>query len=269
MRLFVSVVICLLAGPAYAQSPYFSHNEGVDPETEQDYAPGFFTELEDLGATADYPEDGEDGTTKLYGPNEDIKAFDPDDFTTSVDLLGSWPECKHMRATGNYTGYQCSSRRVIGERLLTAFDEALLECINVGLVAQGGGTAAKVHLEHAGIMADRNHSPKSNHSIGRAIDVKRISVELQSGGQRTFAYAKLGNRPFYTALRACWGETMVNWNDRPLYRGDTGLTASIGWEDPRHGRHLHLSVPVCYNGDLDGRWWAKWCLGLWCRVAAD
>lgn len=256
MKRIIIVVICLLAGPALAQSPYFSHNNGIDPETEQDYAPGFFPDLNDLSAAAEYP-DSEDGTTQLYGPDEDVKALDTDDLAAGVSSLGSWPECTHMKATGNYTGYQCSPRRVIGERLLTAFDEALLECISAGLVAQGGGTAAKVHIEHAGIMADRHHSSKSNHSIGRAIDVKLILIELQSGGQRIFTYAKLGNRPFYTALRACWGKKMVSWNDCPLYRGNAGLTASIGWEDRRHGRHLHLSVPVCNNGSLDERWWAK------------
>ncbi len=257
MKLSTVFVICLLAGPATAESPYFLHNNDVDPETEQDYAPGFFTETEGLSAKIDHPEDSEDGSTKLYGPDEDVQALDTDDLKTTAGSPRLWPECKHIKATGNYTGYQCSARRVIGERLLIAFDEVLLDCINVALAAQGGGIAAKVHLEHVGIMANDKHSPRSNHSIGRAIDIKRIAAELQSGGQRIFTYAKLGNRPFYTALRACWGEAMVNWNDCPLYKGDAGLTASIGWENQRHGQHLHLSVPVCFNGSLDGRWWAK------------
>lgn len=257
MKPFVLVVAWLFAGPVFAQSPYFSHNGGVDPETEQEYAPGFFPELGDLGAATDELDEGEDDKTLLlYGPNEDFRAFD-NDLAAAVSPLREWPECQHMPATGNFTGYECSPRRVIGDRLLVAFDEVLLECINAGLTAQGGGTAAKVHLEHAGIMADAAHSPKSNHSIGRAIDIKRVSVSLQSGGQRTFTYSKLGNRPFYTALRACWGEAMVKWNDCPIYKGDVGLTASIGWEDARHGQHLHLSVPVCSKGQLVGPWWAK------------
>jgi len=258
MKLIISVVACLMSGPAFAQSPYFEHNRGVDPEAEPDYSQGFFTDMEDFAASVAPPEDSEDDETlDLYGPNEDLRAFGSDDLAASVDTLSLWQECQHMQATGNYTGYNCSNRRVIGERLLVALEKQLIGCINEGLSTQGGGTAAKVHLEHAGIMADIKHSPRSNHSIGRAIDIKRISVDLQSGGQRTFTYAKTGNRPFYTGLRACWGKVMMNWNGCPLYGGNIGLTASIGWEDKRHGQHLHLSVPMCSNGHLLGSHFAK------------
>lgn len=258
MRLAISVVVCLLSWPVFAQSPYFEHNRDVDPESEPDFSQGFFADLGDFDASVALTEDSEtDEALDLYGPNEDLRAFGIDDLAASVDTLVLWQECQHMQATGNYTGYDCSNRRVIGDRLLVAFEEHLIGCINEGLAAQGGGTAAKVHVEHAGIMADFKHSPKSNHSIGRAVDIKRISVSLQSGGQRTFSYAKTGNRPFYTALRACWGKVMMDWNGCPLYGGNIGHTASIGWEDKRHGQHLHLSVPICSNGQHLGPQFAK------------
>jgi hypothetical protein len=227
-----------------------------DPEQEQDYGPGFFSG--DVDTTQDDFEGGEINTDL---PDQDelteiLKRENP------IELLLSFPQKTWMECTdhvtGNYTDYACVAKgRPISVILDAYLQRRLLDCVDAGLAAQGGGTAQALHITHAGITADARHSPHSLHSVNRAIDVKVIQVLLSDRTRKQFTYSKVGNRPFYTALRTCWGRTVNLYNACPLYDADPALTGSIGWENARHGRHMHLSVPYCLGGRYGSGLWRR------------
>ena len=121
-------------------------------------------------------------------------------------------------------------------------------CVDEGLLAQGGGQVSDLHIIHVGILGDPNHSPKSLHSESRAIDIHSLKLRLTNGEIKTIKYKGLSNRPFFTAFRKCWGKTVQKYNSCPLYNGSHLKTGSIGWEDSHHQNHLHVSVPYCFNG---------------------
>lgn len=158
-----------------------------------------------------------------------------------------WKECTDP-ITGNYYGYKCASSRGISVILKKFVDTHMYKCVNKGLAAQGGGTMADLHIIHAGILGDPNHSPRSMHAENRAVDIKSLQVTLSTGAVKTFVYEGTTNRKFYTAFRSCWGDIVKTYNGCPLYKGQVGLTGSIGWEDSNHQRHMHTSVPYCING---------------------
>lgn len=159
----------------------------------------------------------------------------------------TWNECRD-NPSGNYGAAACASQRRISVVLNGYLEKSLLRCVDEGLEAQGGGRARAVHINHAGITGDARHSPRSLHAENRAIDIKMLKVRLSNGTEKQFTYSVVGNRPFYTALRKCWGEIMHRDNKCPLQKGQTLYTGSIGWEDKNHGAHMHLSVPYCVNG---------------------
>lgn len=222
-------------------------------ELEEDFAPGFFDGEEDLteedtlggenhGDLEDYEE------TLIEKPISSQEAFR---FSQTL-----WDECNEA-VTGNYLSYGCARRRHISVILKSFLADHIYKCVDQALAAQGGGISDEIHITHAGIAGDRRHSPRSLHAENRAVDIKVIKVRLTNGLSRQFTYAKIGNRPFYTALRNCWGKTVSQFNECPLYRGTPLYTGSIGWENRNHGRHMHMSVPYCYNNRHGSYYWVR------------
>lgn len=228
-------------------------------EKQGDFEPGFFSPDEEL-TKAD--REGGEGDTKVLSPEEEAEYIETlqEDSAALKALLSfpqtEWNECTD-NTSGNYLDFACAKKRNVSQILDGYLQGKLISCVNTAMTAQGGGEAGKVHLVHAGVTADARHSPKSLHSYNRAIDIKAIRINLKAGGSREYTYSKIGNRPFYAALRNCWGKLINTTNGCPLYRGSTLLTGSIGWENSDHGKHMHLSVPYCVNG--------KYGPGLWVR----
>lgn len=221
-------------------------------ELEDDYAPGFFDSEVDLT-----DEDEAGGETHLDLEDQETLIEKPigtlADFKFAQTL---WDECSED-ITGNYLDFGCARRRHISEILKSFLADHIYKCVDEAMAAQGGGSASEIHITHAGIAGDRRHSPRSMHAENRAIDVKVFKVKLRDGSSKQFTYSKLGNRPFYTALRNCWGKTVSRYNECPLYNGSTFLTGSIGWENRNHGRHMHMSVPYCYNNRHGSYFWRR------------
>ncbi len=159
----------------------------------------------------------------------------------------TWKECSE-EITGNYYGYNCSDRRRISVILKSFIENHIYSCIDEGLAAQGGGKVSELHIVHAGITGDRNHSPRSLHAENRAVDVKSFDMKLTNGSVKEFVFANTSHKPFFKAFRKCWGKVVNKYNGCPLYKGNSELTGSIGWEDKNHKRHMHLSVPYCVSG---------------------
>ncbi len=196
-------------------------------------------------------EDEMESDEHVLTPEQEIEYF------TDLEAMGkatafkfaqtSWKECKDP-ISGNYTGYKCASSRGISVILKSYIDTHMYKCVNKGLTAQGGGVMADLHIVHAGILGDRNHSPKSMHAENRAIDIKSLQVTLKSGGTKTFTFSGTKDKAFYNAFRSCWGDIVKTYNGCPLYKGTAGLTGSIGKEDKNHQHHMHTSVPYCLKG---------------------
>jgi hypothetical protein len=224
-----------------------------DPELEQDYGPGFWDADRDTTV-----EDTEGGETNTDLPTPDqIDKIQRESFLQILKFPQTiWNECTAV-VTGNYQDAKCAPGRNISEILNEYLQQKFIACVDAGLASQGGGTANVIHITHAGITADANHSPKSLHAVNRAIDVKVINVQLTDGNEKQFTYSKTGNRPFYTGLRKCWGAVVHNDNGCPYYANSPGLTGSIGWENSSHGHHMHLSVPYCVNGQYGAYYWRK------------
>ena len=158
-----------------------------------------------------------------------------------------WHECADD-PTGNYSGISCARNRQISEILKSFLSKHAYKCINRGLEAQDiGSSATDLHIVHDGILGDPRHSPRSMHAEARAIDIRAFEVTLTTGETKNIVYSNTANRPFYRAFRSCWGEVVNENNECPFYQGDKGRTGTIGWEDRNHRRHMHTSVPYCFN----------------------
>lgn len=168
----------------------------------------------------------------------------------------TWKECSD-EITGNYYGYACSNKRNISVILKKYIDSYIYSCVDQGLKVAGGGKVNELHIVHAGITGDANHAPRSLHSENRAIDVKSLEIKTTAGALKKLVYEGTANRTFYTAFRKCWGDTVKKYNGCPLYKNNNMLTASIGWEDANHKRHLHLSVPYCVGGKYSSSYYQK------------
>ena len=105
-----------------------------------------------------------------------------------------------------------------------------------------------IHIKHVGIQGNAKHSPKSLHTEGRAIDIKSLTMFFSEQFFVEFSFENSMTNKFFNTFRSCWGRTIANQNDCPLFSGETGLTASVGKEDLNHQKHLHISVPHCIKG---------------------
>lgn len=162
----------------------------------------------------------------------------------------TWRECEG-NVTGNFNGYACSNKRGLQDDYAAFIKVKMLPCVDAGLRAAGAsGKSVKVHLVHNGTVADSNHSSRSLHAAGRAIDVKNMRVSLADGGSKEYVFEKACRnsssieRKFFYAFRACW---------RDVHKGrgcpniSSGYVGTIGCEDGRHQHHLHTSMPFCPN----------------------
>lgn len=205
-------------------------------------------------------EDEIDSDEHVLNPDQEVEFF------TDFDAMGkgtafkfaqtSWKECTDA-ISGNFTGYKCASSRGISVILKNFINTHMPTCVNKGLAAQGGGVMADLHIVHAGILGDRNHSPKSMHAENRAIDIKALEVTLKAGGKKTFTFSGTASSKFYTAFRSCWGGIVKTHNGCPLYKGTAGLTGSIGKENKGHQHHMHTSVPYCVGGKYGAYYYQK------------
>lgn len=168
----------------------------------------------------------------------------------------TWNECAE-EITGNYYGYNCAKSRGISVILKKFIDTHFYTCVDAGLAAQGGGVVNELHIVHAGILGDRNHSPKSNHAENRAIDVKSFEMKLTNGKTKKFVFEGNQDAKFFGAFRKCWGNIVKTYNGCPLYQNNASLTASIGKENADHQHHLHTSVPYCVNGKYSPLYYQK------------
>lgn len=165
-----------------------------------------------------------------------------------------WNECVRP-FTGNYTGANCARQRRIGEILFDYMDEQMKNCLEQ-ISSEMGFEMEDFHVVHNGIYADRNHSPRSLHSVGRAIDIKTIKILKPDGTSISFNYGKDGLGTFYTKLRSCWGKVVHQWNSCPVL-GRYDRTGSVGKENRDHQHHLHISVPYCVAGAYSSRYYRK------------
>lgn len=167
-------------------------------------------------------------------------------------FLAAWNECEGD-TTGNYVGLPCSRNRGLAEDYLAFLKVHLFSCVNAGLASSGGGRATHVHIVHDGTTADQNHSRRSLHAAGRAIDVMVMRVTTGKGqGPKSFDFRVTSSQPgsssrkFYEGFRACWNRLHVARRCPPLASGNP--LGTIGWEDSRHrSHHLHTSMPFCPN----------------------
>jgi hypothetical protein len=224
-------------------------------QEEPDYGPGFFetdsdTTFEDMM--------GGETNGDLPAEEEIRETFQvPPAFKALITFPETkWNECSD-KVTGNYAELACSKVRGISVILNSYLQDRLIGCVSQAITELGGEAAQAIHVTHAGIAGDPNHSPRSLHAVKRAVDVKIIEATYANGEKSVFEYSKLSNRPFYKALRICWGKVVNTYNGCPYYAGNPERTGSIGWENSAHGRHMHLSVPYCVNGAYGGYYWRR------------
>lgn len=164
----------------------------------------------------------------------------------------SWNECTNRKVTGNYINYRCTRQRKISNILLEFMRENFEVCVDKA-AKSNNWRMTDFHIVHKGIFGDANHSPRSLHAPGRAIDIADIIVKTPSG-EKKMNFKKYGNGEFFRTFRKCWGETVTTQNECPSYRGKVSWTGSIGKEDRNHQKHLHVSVPYCINGSHAGNY---------------
>jgi len=209
-------------------------------ENEEDFGPGFFPHQKEVS---------QESFGHIQEESQTI-TMDKADFP-----IMRWKECEDD-LTGNYYSYNCSNRREIAVNFHGYLQDDLFQCVDEGLKELGFADSQKVHIEHRGIKCDGNHNRRSLHCQFRALDIVNFQVNTVDDQSVKITYAKLGNRPFYEALRKCWGKLVVEGNECGV-RGSLERTASIGWEDRNHNRHMHLSLPVCSNGRYIGGYFVK------------
>lgn len=168
----------------------------------------------------------------------------------------SWRECTDY-VTGNYSGYDCANRRGISVILKDYMDKHMPVCVQEGLNTIGEGELDQLHIIHDGILGDRRHSPRSMHAENRAIDIRAFKITMYDGRELEFRFNDSSKRGFFKAFRQCWGKTIKEENNCPVYANDLGRTGSIGWEDSNHQNHMHTSVPYCVNGRYAGNYYRR------------
>lgn len=211
--------------------------------------------LAPLGYSVEHVSEDETGHehAKVFTPEEEERFLQQSFLEFENELFNfrftqtTWRECDDY-VTGNYNGYGCSNRRMISEILKEFMEVHLTKCVANTFEQFDGSLMKSVHIIHDGILGDRRHSPRSLHAENRAIDVHAFVVTREDDTVRKLIYKNKANRPFYTALRKCWGQAVHENNECPLIRGEAMLTGSIGWEDRNHQNHMHTSVPYCVRG---------------------
>lgn len=166
-----------------------------------------------------------------------------------------WNECSQP-LSGNYLGYNCTSKRRLSQILFEFMEDHLERCVEEA-ASDLGINMESFHITHKGIYGDRRHSSRSLHAEGRAIDIHSIKIKGADGEVMDLPYKNYPKGKFYTRLRFCWGGAVSQYNGCPLYNGMPGRTGSIGHENRNHRVHLHLSVPYCVSGQYAGIYYRR------------
>lgn len=207
-----------------------------------------------------------DGITVVSAEHASYVVID-DAVKDNIDAITKikWDECNDPAFRGNYTGYKCSRNRAMSNLFRDFLAENLLSCVNQSLNNLNRRSSPSVYVLHAGTAADSNHSGTSYHAIERAIDIKEFTLVNSRGEAYKINYKTAkANRStwqfsFFRQFRTCWGERQLRQSQARFERSractynnmitntNAGLPyyGSIGWEEPNHGKHLHLSLPVC------------------------
>ncbi len=172
-----------------------------------------------------------------------------------------WNECSGP-VTGNYflsdeKQLRCHQSRMISKSFQSFLQAQLPKCAQTTMNRLGiRGTVQSIHLTHTGLTGDERHrnAGGSLHNIERALDIKYLTARLTNKKTHRFSYGngvkntKTTDRRFFEGLRQCWQEAHLK-RDRNCHinKKPNGHVASIGWEDPKHQKHLHLSYPICGN----------------------
>ena len=169
--------------------------------------------------------------------------------------LVEWNECVQP-ITSNYNETPAKptkcAKRMLAKPLADKLNLHLSACVH-----KAAGQVFKTtnfegfNIGHMGVSPDSNHSQRSLHALGRALDLNYI--EFKADGQarkltyldasKAFRLAKRnGSDPmqdptfaFFKVFENCWNETTPP-------RG-----AAINCTDKNHQDHLHLSVPLDPN----------------------
>lgn len=192
----------------------------------------------------------------VLNPEEERKYFEEIENSDDFEVFNFkfpqeyWFECRD-EITGNFLNYKCASKRQISSILNEYIKEYISGCVQESLDSINGGTIESLHIVHDGILGDRRHSPKSLHAENRAIDIRIFEITTTEGKKKKFVYEDKKNRDFFMVFRTCWGRTINENNNCPIFEDSLHRTGSIGWEDKDHQHHMHTSVPFCVNGDYD------------------
>lgn len=193
-----------------------------------------------------------------FTPQEEEAYFTPYEnglFNKRAFPYRYWNECSQPMS-GNYHGHTCAAKRRISEILFEFLDNHIGSCIEEA-ANTNGWIVDNYHLTHKGIYGDRNHSSRSLHAEGRAIDISAITVTRPSGKKVKLDYKSYSGGKFYSRLRSCWGKVISRYNNCPAYNGMISRTGSIGSENRHHRVHLHLSVPYCISGRYAGSYYRR------------
>lgn len=195
----------------------------------------------------------DENRTIVDGPANAVMVVIPNALRKTIGGLidvAFWNECSDKDFTGNYSGIKCSKRRWIDEGFKKFLNKNILRCTNEGLKNIGKSKAKAVHVVHGGVAADKRHSPRSLHSVGRAIDI-RILIATTNSGKVTMNYPKASQgkkteRSFYNAFHSCWSKSVIATDSAcRSKKGTNGLAGIIRWEHPDHRKHVHASLPYC------------------------
>jgi flagellum-specific peptidoglycan hydrolase FlgJ len=157
-----------------------------------------------------------------------------------------WDECdKGNGITGSYGNARCNKRQ-ISKELLDFMGSNFSDCVEQGSHSYGiKKEVASIHIKHAGVAGDKNHSGRSYHAINRAVDISALMVTYKDGSKMSFSGSKqIKQGSFFNKFRSCWSSRLIDAN-RPAYCPGSEPKGCIGHEDSDHKHHLHISVPFC------------------------
>jgi len=178
-------------------------------------------------------------------------AFSQDAGVKNGEPMVKWNECSSSTGvTGSYVGAGGRSRcgqRPMSKEFSDFLNQNLQKCVNLALAQIGKKPSVTLHIDHKGILADTRHNSKSNHSVGRAIDISGFEVTMEDGTKKLLKYSKSSQKgslesQFFPQFRSCWSKKMEQAKSNCPGRDPKG---SIGHEDHRHTHHLHISLPYC------------------------
>jgi len=189
-----------------------------------------------------------------------IPEFKSSDLESLVKI--SWDECNDSHFRGHYDDgkrkLNCSGRRLMHNGFRDFIADNLLDCVNNSLESVDRYASPDLYLIHKGTAADKLHKSGSMHQQGKALDISIVRVTGSSGKTYDINYEKsVQNRSswehkFYKKLRVCWGKAQLERSPsckmNNMYYNrlrDIPYYGSIGWEDKRHKKHLHISMPPC------------------------